>query len=43
MVARTSTAAAPWTLVPANDKRLARVQVIETLCDRLREALDGGD
>ncbi len=42
MVAHTSTAAAPWTLVPGNDKRLARIQVIETLCERLREALDGG-
>jgi len=41
MVAHTSTAAAPWTLVPGNDKRLARIRVIETLCDRLREALDG--
>jgi polyphosphate kinase 2 (PPK2 family) len=41
MVAHTSTSAAPWTLVPANDKRSARIQVIETLCDRLRDALDG--
>ena len=42
MVAHTSTAAAPWTLVAGNDKRLARIQVIETLCERLREALEGG-
>ncbi len=42
MVARTSTAAAPWTLVPGNDKRVARIQVIETLCERLRQALDAG-
>ena len=41
MVARTSTAQAPWTLVAANDKRLARVQVVETLCRRFEKALDG--
>jgi polyphosphate kinase 2 (PPK2 family) len=40
MVARTSTAQAPWTLVAANDKRLARVQVVESLCARLERALD---
>ena len=39
MVARTSTPAAPWILVAANDKRFARVRVIETLCARLEEAL----
>jgi len=32
MIARTSTAQAPWTLVAANDKRWARVQVVESLC-----------
>ena len=41
MIARTSTAQAPWTLVPANDKRLARVRVVEALCARLEKALDG--
>ena len=41
MVARTSTPAAPWTLVAAGDKRFARVHVIETLCARLEEALRG--
>jgi len=41
MIARTSTAQAPWTLVPANDKRLARVRVVESLCARLEKALDG--
>ena len=39
MVARTSTASAPWTVVPANDKRHARVQVVRTFCERLREAV----
>lgn len=40
MVARTSTPRAPWTLVPANDKRLARVRVVESLCARLEAALE---
>jgi polyphosphate:AMP phosphotransferase len=38
-VERCSTAIAPWTLVPANDKRLARVTIVETLAERLEEAL----
>jgi AMP-polyphosphate phosphotransferase len=41
MVDRTSTAAAPWTLVEANDKRWARVKVLRTIADRLEAALDG--
>ena len=39
MVARTSTARAPWTLVEANDKYHARVKVLKTLCASLEEAL----
>lgn len=41
MFARTSTEIAPWTLVPANDKRHARLVVLETICDRLARALAG--
>jgi polyphosphate:AMP phosphotransferase len=41
MIARTSTAEAPWTLVAANDKHFARVRVVESLCRRLEKALDG--
>ncbi len=40
MVARCSTTKAPWTIVPANDKRLARVRVLSTFCERLERALD---
>jgi AMP-polyphosphate phosphotransferase len=40
MIARTSTVEAPWTLVAANDKRFARVRVVESLCRRLEQALD---
>ncbi len=43
MVERTSTRQAPWTLIEANDKRYARVEVLRTLCERLESALGGGD
>ena len=40
MVARCSTEFAPWTLVAGNDKRFARVQILETVVRRLEETLD---
>jgi polyphosphate:AMP phosphotransferase len=39
MLGRTSTAYAPWTLVAAEDKYSARLQVLETFRDALREAV----
>ena len=39
MVAHTSTAFAQWTLVPANDKKAARLMVIRSVCEALEEAL----
>ncbi len=39
MVDRTSTTAAPWTLVEANDKLFARVKVLKTIADRLESEL----
>ena len=39
MIDRTSTPQAPWTLIEAEDKRWARVKVLETLCERLEAAL----
>lgn len=39
MVDRTSTPFAPWTLVAAEDKRVARVKVLETIADRIEAAL----
>ena len=39
MVVRTSTRDAPWTLVAGNDKRLARIHILETVCRRLERAL----
>jgi polyphosphate:AMP phosphotransferase len=39
MVERTSTDVAEWHLVEANDKKYARVKIMQTLCDRIDEAL----
>jgi len=39
MIERTSTTIAPWTLVAANDKYHARIEVIRSLCDRIEKAL----
>jgi polyphosphate:AMP phosphotransferase len=40
MVAHTSTERAPWILVPGNDKKYARVTVINTVCDRLAQIVE---
>jgi len=39
MIAQNSTEYAPFTLVAADDKRGARIQVLETVCERLEAAL----
>jgi polyphosphate:AMP phosphotransferase len=39
MVERTSTQLAPWTLIEGNDKRFARVRVLEEVCAGLEDAL----
>jgi polyphosphate kinase 2 (PPK2 family) len=39
MIERTDTSFAPWHIVPANSKRFARVEVIETVNARIEEAL----
>ncbi len=39
MVAHTSTGAAPWTLVPGNDKRFARMFILKDLYKRLGNAV----
>jgi polyphosphate:AMP phosphotransferase len=39
MIERTSTRNAPWTLVEANDKDLARLKVLKTICDHLEKRL----
>lgn len=39
MVERTSTRPAPWTLVPAEDKKLARVEVLKTLTRAIEKGL----
>jgi polyphosphate:AMP phosphotransferase len=40
MVQRTSTDAARWHLVAGNDKRWARVQILQIVCREVRKALD---
>ncbi len=42
MVDRTSTRAAPWTLVEAEDKHYARVKVLRTIADALETAMGKG-
>jgi len=39
MVEKTSTTLAPWTLVEGNDKRFARVKVLNTVSDRLKAGI----
>jgi polyphosphate kinase 2 (PPK2 family) len=40
MVQRTSTSYARWHLIPGNDKRWARIEVLRTTCRELSRALD---
>jgi len=42
MIDRTSTSRVPWTLVEANNKYYARIKVLQTVCDALEAAFDGG-
>jgi len=39
MLIRTTTATAPWTIIAANDKYFARVQVLQTVVERLAREL----
>jgi len=40
MIDRTSTEAAPWTLIEADNKRFARIKVLQTICEQLEAALN---
>jgi polyphosphate kinase 2 (PPK2 family) len=40
MIDRTSCVMVPWTLVEANDKRFARIKILQTLCTRLEKSLE---
>ena len=40
MVTKTSTPYAPWTIVPGNDKKYARINVLETVVKQLSHELD---
>jgi polyphosphate:AMP phosphotransferase len=39
MLIRTSTEIAPWRIIPANDKRYARIEVMRIVCAELKRAL----
>jgi AMP-polyphosphate phosphotransferase len=39
MVERASTSSSPWTLIEANDKRFARIKVLDTICNDIEEAI----
>jgi polyphosphate:AMP phosphotransferase len=39
MIALTDTRHAPWTIVPADDKRYARLAVLRALCERIEAAI----
>ncbi len=39
MVAHTSTEYAPWTLIPGNDKKVARVEIVKLLCEAIEAQL----
>lgn len=41
MVAKTSTDIAPWYLIPANDKKYARIEVLKIICDKMERHLKG--
>ncbi|MDJ0740964.1 MAG: polyphosphate:AMP phosphotransferase [Gammaproteobacteria bacterium] len=43
MLARTSALNAPWNLIAGNDKRFARIQVLEVVTDAMRRALKEND
>ncbi|WP_244631268.1 polyphosphate kinase [Aureimonas sp. ME7] len=40
MLERTSSRSAPWLVVPANDKRYARIAALEEIADRLSDGVD---
>jgi polyphosphate kinase 2 (PPK2 family) len=40
MLALTDTAYAPWQLIPANNKRYARLQILKCACQRIASALE---
>jgi polyphosphate kinase 2 (PPK2 family) len=39
MIVRTDQPKAPWHMIPANDKRYARIKVLKTFCNALEKAL----
>lgn len=40
MLERTSTKRAPWHVIPANDKKWARIEILKTITDKLAKGVD---
>jgi polyphosphate kinase 2 (PPK2 family) len=40
MIERTSTKAAPWTIIEGNDKKYARIQAMKTIIEKIQAKLD---
>jgi polyphosphate kinase 2 (PPK2 family) len=40
MLERTSTNGAPWFVLPANDKKYARLEALDAIADRLSDGVD---
>jgi polyphosphate kinase 2 (PPK2 family) len=40
MIQRTSTSNAPWSLIEGNDKKFARVKVLNIACEAIEKTLD---
>ncbi|MBQ1535831.1 MAG: phosphate--AMP phosphotransferase, partial [Ruminococcus sp.] len=40
MIERTSTKAAPWTIIEGNDKKYARIKALKTIIEKIEQKLD---
>ena len=40
MIHRTDSLSAPWTVVAGNNKKFARIQILKTICDSLKKAVE---
>ena len=41
MIGLTNTPHAPWTIVAGNNKKFARIQILQSICHQLEHALGG--
>jgi polyphosphate kinase 2 (PPK2 family) len=40
MIERTSTKAAPWTIIEGNDKKYARIKALKTIIEKIEQKLE---